>query len=265
MSIDRQTDRQTSIDRQTDRQTAKKFRCLCIYNKMVKIPAWKKKAMGRKKTALGYRNRRLARSVIGRGLRQPVHFIKRSYWVRDSLSAVLGQNTNFSFTPKLSDLPGYTEITNLYDAYCVKGAKIEIIPKHTQSPAVFQVDSGANPGMITINTEGMIHSVLDYNSLGAGFGVNDLVQYENHRMSRTNKIHSRYFKPRVLTPAYQAGITTAYGEQKNKWISTANPDVVHYGMYGIVDLLSTSPGFVGDGLMKFDYLVTLYIACKNVR
>ena len=220
--------------------------------------------MGRKKAALGRRSK-FGRSQLGRGLRQPVHFIKRSYWVRDTINAVLGQNTNFSLTPKLSDLPDYDEITKMYDAYCIKGCSVQIVPKHTQSPAVFQVDSGSNPGMIAINTEGMIHSVLDYNSLGSGFGVNNLVQYQNHRMSRTNKIHKRYFKPRVLTPAYQSGVTTAYGESKDRWISTASPDVVHYGMYGIVDLLSTSPGFVGDGLMKFDYLVTLYIACKNVR
>ena len=160
------------------------------------------------------------------------------------MQCVLGTQTNFSVEPALSDLPNYTELTNLYDQYCIKGVELKIIPKHTQSSQTFQVDSGSSPGMITVNTEGTIHTVLDYNQLGAGFGINDLVQYQNHRMGRTNKIHKRYFKPSTLTSTYNGGVTSAYAVQKDKWISCANAGVPHYGLYGAIDLQSTSPGAV---------------------
>ena len=227
---------------------------------MVEIPQWKRRAMGRKKVALGRRRLGLRRGMIGTGLRQPVQFFKRSKWTTAQISAPIGAITRWSVTPQASDIPNFIEFQNLYDQYCIKGVKVTLFPKFTQMQGI-ETNPVAN---LTFNYNALpqIMSVLDYDDLGGSYTTNDLVQYQNLKMTRGHKLHSRYFKPAVATAVYSGGVTTAFSAiSKNKWIDTQRTDVIHYGCYGLIDSTNIANGVAVEYDVKVDY----YLAFKNVK
>lgn len=235
---------------------------------MVKVPSWKRKAMAKKRMAIPRRNRFALRSRMGRGLRQPVQFFKRSKWTTGQISAPLGSITRFSLEPVLGDVPNFTEFTSLYDQYQIKGVKITLFPKFSQVQGIQTLDSGAPlPGPYPTNFLGVVATVIDYDGNLGSFAMTDLVQYQNLKMTRGNKLHSRYFKPAIAANVFRTSTaaTSGYAVEKNRWLDCQYTDISHYGMYGIVDLTNVSPAWVGTGDVIYDVKVDYYLAFKNVR
>lgn len=232
----------------------------------MKVPQWKKKALAKKMSTLPRRNRMAARSRIGRGIRQPVQFFKRSTWRTGFVTCPLGVVTNFKCEPTLADVPNYTEFTSLYDQYQIKGIKITLYPKFSEVAGVGEQTVGGISGYGSLNLMGQIASVIDYDGISTTPSMNDLVQYQNLRITRGHQTHHRYFKPAVASSVFKntSALTSAYGMVKNKWLDCSNADVTHYGLYGIVDLSNLSPSFLGVNV-DYDVKVDYYLAFKNVR
>lgn len=192
------------------------------------------------------RNRRvglgLRRSARMGGLRQPVQYFKRATYKINAITATSGGPSFVDFTFQLADVPNHTEFTALYDQYCIKGVKMEFIPR-------FNV---ANLG----DTIPELFSIVDYDgsapSTEPGF-----LQYQNLKMTRGTQIHKRYLKPAVLPQVFQ-GVTTGYSIKKNQWIDSADDALPHYG---VSTWLPTS----GANNPSWDLKVTYYLAFKNVR
>lgn len=182
------------------------------------------------------------------------------------ITAAFGVATQWKYEPTLDSLPNFTDFTNLYDQYCIKAIKVSLFPKFSQVEGVSVQDAGAGlSGLGAVNLMGQVASVVDIDGNGPTT-MNELMQYQNVKMTRGNKIHSRYFKPAVAASIFKSttALTSAYGPKKSVWLDCSNPDVTHYGLYGIIDLSGVSPSFVGAGF-SFDVKVDMYIACKNVR
>lgn len=200
------------------------------------------------------RRKRLARPMIRRpmrSLRQPVHYFKRTQyysglWTNSTTSDVFN---NISFI--LASVPGYTEFTSLYDQYRINGVKITLIPRGNQS------DIGA--ASTTAAQSVGIFSVVDYDDTSLLTSLNQALQYQNCKMTRTHQQHSRYLKPRVEVNALSS---TAPGNANvmpvRGWVDCDFPNTPHQGVKYV---FQQSP----NSVQTFDVKVDYYLAFKNVR
>jgi len=199
------------------------------------------------------RRKRWARKPMRmvRSLRQPIHYFKRTQyysglWTNSTASDVFN---NFSFI--LAAVPGYTEFTNLYDQYRINAAKITIIPRGNQS------DIGV--ASTTVAQSVGVFSVVDYDDTSLLTSLNQALQYQNCKMTRTHQQHSRFIKPRVELNAL---VSTLPGNgnavSTRGWIDCDFPNTPHQG---IKYVFQQSP----NSVQTFDVKVDYYLAFKNVR
>lgn len=148
----------------------------------------------------------------------------------------------------LSDLPGYQDFTSLYDMYKINKVIFKIIPKYTEAPLA----SGTSVANSNIQ---QIHSAIDYDDGTAAANINVLTQYQSHRMTRGNKIHTR-----TLVPKVQANVSSLSALPKaNQWIDCDQPAVAHSGVKYIIPAASAAGTFT-----YYDLEVTMYLSMKNV-
>lgn len=200
--------------------------------------------------------RRLRRPVYRRRLRTSrrprlsslkVHHFRRTFTLTQlgssNAGAVLG---GYNFT--LSQLPNYTEFTNLFDSYRINKILVKFIPSHNSS------DVGAG-GQYIPN----FHTILDYNDSTAPASLNAMYEYQNWRMSRGVSAHKRIWTPASLdSVATTAGVASSNPTYK-QWISTSSADIPHYGLkYGI------EPSVALNDIVWSVY-VTMYFSCKSVK
>lgn len=129
---------------------------------------------------------------------------------------------------KLSDVPNSTEFTTLFDAYRIKGVKLEFIPIYNSH----EINEG--PASSPFDRLGMplMTFARDLDDSTAPVNENTILQYAaNRRVNLSSKKTIYIANPRVAQTVYQSGITAAYSEAKrNVWIDCANPSVPHYGL-----------------------------------
>lgn len=158
-----------------------------------------------------------------------------------------------AFTFALSDLPNYSEFTNLYDQFQIVAVKFEIIPKFNA------VD--LNP--MSTWSQGVlpnIHSVLDYNDSTAPTSLTEMMQYKNYRRSRGNQIHKRYFKPATLSQNYESAVSTSYTSKWKDWISTDDPTTPYYCIKVCWDACG-----VVEYQPTYDIYAKYYFQCKSTK
>lgn len=205
------------------------------------------------------RNVRRKKYQRGRLYRAPktaiVHHYKRSQVIK---ATPAGQNlTNYVFT--LDSSPGYTDFTNLYEMYSIRGIKVRIIPTVN---AAFLDTGELYSNAVTSSTagSGWIHTVLDRDGQPPA-NLNEMAQEADYKVSRASGIHKRYWVPNILGMAYETVSTTGYTPKYKQWISTNDPNVPHYGLtiYWDIDITAN------PDLARFKIVVTYYIACKGTR
>lgn len=186
----------------------------------------------------GYRNK-----VV----KQPVqYFTRTSYQLSGYSIAAGGAAAGFARVFRLSAVPNASEFTNLYDQYQVKGVKISLIPRYTESTA------GTAGSLI-----GNMWSAIDYDDASPPANVDTLLQYQNVKRTRLNQVHSRFIRPCIANEIFNTGIATAYAPKRNVWIDCTSDTVEHYGIKLWID--SSAAG------VTFDVQVKFYLAFKNVR
>lgn len=178
-------------------------------------------------------------------LRQPVQYFKRVQYQASWLTLNAGspgQGRALNFT--LAAVPNASEFTTLYDQYQIKSVKVQVIPKFTETAlGEFQ---------------GNMWSALDYDDANAPTALATLLQYQNLKRTRMNRLHKRYIRPCLSAEIFNTGLTTTYSPKRNTWIDCASDTTEHYGMKLWFD------GLNSDTII-YDLQVTYYLAFKNVR
>lgn len=185
------------------------------------------------------------RSKIPRELSNDrVHFVKRfadggSFTVANSV--YLGVARSFA----LNQIPGFAELTALYDQYKICGVKIQFIPPFDNRDNLATVDSP--------NISSRFYTAIDYNDSTPPLSLDELRQYENAKMTTVNEKHVRYIPaPKFLNNS---------GQNVNDWISTGNPNTAHYGIkFGIEPTLQTG---IINYLVNTEY--TFYLCFRNIK
>jgi len=111
----------------------------------------------------------------------------------------------------LATVPNYTEFTDLYDFYRITGIVIHYLPDQTQLISTGNVNSTDNIPLIT---------VVDTSDVNPPISVDELREYDNHKVRSIITPFREYFVPKWLD---------AERSQRTSWVACANPNTRYYG------------------------------------
>lgn len=172
-----------------------------------------------------------------------------------ALSTIVATSTNTQFGASvfsLSDVPGFGEFTTMFDFYKIKAIRLSFIPV---SNVTLETGNAATIVPNTIYNQ-RIFTVIDYNDAGIPGTIDELRQYPNCKWSPGNKIHTRYFKPRVIIDANSVSSAVEYKAQP--WINSSE-DLDYYAIKWAIENSSA----VGTQLYKLE--AKYYMLFKNPR
>lgn len=239
----------------------------------------KRRSYGRRKRYTRKRMYRKRYSKRGNfNLSKNIHYIKRqgaAMWsmatntvIADVLAPAPGTELVIPFTPRMGDLPGSDEFYPLYDMYRLKAIKVSFIPMCNTTQFQTYAGTGTTGGSLGATGAYNVRSytATDYN-LAADSGhlvttIDQLRQYQSCKWKPYTKIHSRYFKPKLLF----ANNTVMSGRQV-PWLplsidsgTAAGSYVRQSGLYFCVDATNLPAGTL---LYKIEY--KMYLQFKAVR
>lgn len=178
------------------------------------------------------------------GPAQPVQYFKRTLYMKANRVSSTAADTFAGVQFTLNDVPNVAEFTSLYDQYQIKGIKYSLIPRISET----------DPAQQSLPNIG---SVIDQDDASAPTSIDQLTQYQNFRLTRGNKVHSRYWKPAIAQEVFGGGVLTAYAPRKNVWIDCNSAAVPQYGIKFFIQQTAV--------VITFDVKIDYYIAFKNVR
>lgn len=207
--------------------------------------------------------------VYGRGVRralagrQAIQFFKRSQYITGGWTVQGGASIRtYNPTFQLTNLPDFNEFQGLYDQFCIKAIKINLINRGNS------VDSAINSTTPAVTGQSaLVALVLDYTDANPLASFNEATQYESMKMSRGWQGHNRYFVPAIQAEANQSSTTVGLMPKKRQWLTTSSTTgiggaiVPHFGVKFIAD----STGVALGNQVTFDVKITYYLAFKNVK
>lgn len=213
-----------------------------------------------------YRRRRNTRSRVRRTIggrkmvsrirmrRTPLnkrpHFFKRQVQLTSIYASPLG-DTFGSYVFKLSDVPGYTEFTALYDMFRINKVLLNIEPTWNATDA---------NSTSTLTYAPDVHSVIDYNDSANAGSLNELREYSTYKRTRQGRCHKRIITPAIQTQAYETLTTSAYTPKFRQWLSTDDATSPHYCIKYALDKTAT-----GQTNFTFRVYATYYLEMKACK
>jgi len=199
------------------------------------------------------RRKRMMRRRFKPVRRQPrgqpnIYSFKRTVFLKDDIIINAGTDYFATWDFPFSFLPAATDFTNLYDEYMIKKVVVKIIPKITNAAL------GAGSSSTNSNLQ-QIHSAIDYDDATVPSNISQLTQYQSHRMTRGNQIHTRVLVPKTELTA--GGSTAA--PKSYQWLDCDNTTISQRGL----KLAIPAPP-VANTQVSFDVMYVYYFSCKNV-
>lgn len=216
-----------------------------------------------------HRRRRPAHKKVGRkmmrrrgAIRRQVHKFKRqaflgTYTASNTSSGLSVVPIQKAFSFQLTDLPNYTEFTNLFDQYKINGVALRIIPKTS-----VQIQGGTS-GTTAALGYGEVVTVIDYDTASAPGSKNELLEYGSVKVTKSNRVHTRFLRPKLLNTIWRNSLSSGYAAVPSQFIDEAYTDIPHYGIRWWADAPASTG--VADSSMSYDVYATYYITCKNVK
>lgn len=176
-----------------------------------------------------------------------IHHFKRTLIGTDIPTATVTSYGAVFF--RLNQLPDFTEFQNLYDQFRINKVVWKLVPN------VNSAESGAAQKLP------QVHSVCDYNDSTAPTTLDELVQYNNYRMTMGSRIHNRKLTPAFLDNVYVTSAIQRPGNPNYKqWLSTSNStDVPHHGIKYAIGAIAAASA------ITYTPYLTFYISCKSVK
>lgn len=210
--------------------------------------AYRQKRRNARRKKSSTRPRRKYRSRV----RQPVQFFKRSTYLSGIVTATSTADIYGTQVFSISQVPNVAEFTTLYDQYKINLVKWQLIPRGNQSDVGTSTTTGQLMG---------VFSALDYDDNSAPTSIQDIMEYQNARMTRSNQIHKRVLKPRArvnIVGSGGAGVNGQIFGSRNPWIDCNAPTTPHFGIKYVLQQLPA-------GTQIYDMKIDFYMAFKNVR
>lgn len=191
------------------------------------------------------RRRRLARPrpMMRRRNPNPIHYFKRTAFYSGYLSGSTTADVGGALIGQLSQVPGYTEFTSLFDQYKIMGLRFRL------SPRANSAEVGTNQGIVKVFT------AIDYDGGTAPTVIADILQNESLKISKSTRDVVRYFKPRFN--ATTSALVGTGNMNTRGWLDCSNATVAHNSLQFVIQQLPA-------GVQSWDVYVTYYLAFKNV-
>jgi len=158
-------------------------------------------------------SKRITAPKFGGKIKQPVHYFKRNVDFGSISADGFGTETTGALNFSLIDVPGYTDFTNLYDAYKIVAVKVIFIP--TSDNTTTTISSS--------NYNNRLFTCLDYNDSGVPATINTVREYHNCKVTGNNVIHKRFIYPKLeLDTSHQFGA--------NPWTDINSSSVNYFGL-----------------------------------
>lgn len=193
---------------------------------------------------------RVARKRIVRTPRDMIK-TKRSYYM---VNPIMNTEKFDAWKFRLSDLPDYTEFTELFEYYRITGVRIRY------------TFNGTNASLPIGNSYAFMPSIMYAQDLNDAIAETrpDLMQHDKVTFKSLNRPGSVFIRPKTQVMMYEGVAGTGYAEGVNKWINTSDPNVEHYGWkYSVNGDLEGGAGATAMGKMIF--LITYYIEFKGAK
>lgn len=192
-----------------------------------------------------YRKKRRVRRTrrVPRPLGRSQRFLRTSYL--GTIAPGASAPTYDAYDFKLSDLPDYTEFTNLFDEYYIYKISLMFIPMRTQL--------NTNPA----STVPWFIYAVDKDDSAPVTSYDALLQYPAVKITQMTKKVYVTFRPRFSSVVYNTAVTSGYGSRTG-WLDCSNASIPHFGFkYGIDSAT----------LNQYQYVVwcKYTILCRGVR
>lgn len=213
----------------------------------------------------GYKRR--LRRTMGRLVKSPrfnnVLNVKRTFWLENwSLSTVATSNFWRYYTFTLAQLPSYTEFTNIFDTFKLRGVKVTFRPRYDSFSGENTTDTTL-PG-ITNQAGNYVHVINDPYSTVTPSGtytttnLNSFLENGNVKTHNGNRPFSFYVRPCV--DSYVSGSSTA-SRKRSPWMQTNNAPQVHNGAHIFLQDINMT----GTSGNSYDVFYTFYLSFKNLK
>lgn len=169
-----------------------------------------------KKTRKNYRKRYTKRIPRYLGNPKQAMFYYTRYADFGSITSTSASTQYGASAFNLTQVPGYTDFTALYDFYKIKAIKLSFIP--------WSNVTNGNSGTEFFQR---IFTAIDYNDVGIPTSVPELQQYKSCKWSPNNRIHKRYIKPKTIIDSFNELALTL---DKQPWVPTTNTGNSYYGI-----------------------------------
>jgi hypothetical protein len=161
-----------------------------------------------------------------------------------SAQGVTGGTVLGGVTFALSQIPNYTNLTNLYDDYQIEKVEIAFFLRLNQSVAEGLPRLSVYPDFDDATSPPTIGNVFNH------------PRVTQHIFTEAHPEYKICIEPRVSIPAYQGAFTGYTVAPAKVWVDCANAGVQHYGLkYGIENLTNTS--------QYIDVYVKYFIGMRN--
>lgn len=188
--------------------------------------------------------RRPRRTLSTRSLN--IHHFKRTI----TFDPIISQTTDSfgSYAFQFNQLPNFSEFIQLYDSYRINKMVIKYVPN------INSANAGSTPMC-------QFHSVLDYNDATPLTLLTSAFEYQNWKMTRGAKVHTRTLTPAILDGVGNAGgVTPSFVKPAYKqWIATSSANIPHFGLKWVAEATTN----VSD--IDWRPYITVYFSCKSVK
>lgn len=211
--------------------------------------AKKKRAAPRTRDAASFRSPTGGiRPTVERPFERVTDVIGFSRWLTTSIYPSTTASIPTVWVFKLNQLPGYTEVTSMYDQYRI-----------TQVDVIYEPASRAGPSTAT-GTAGAPHLLVRVNFDGGNSASYDQMrEYDNTRVYSAYQRWEHRFTPKISMMAYNGATSTGYSvAQGSPWVSTSNADVEYYGLQFAFPQVTGTTQFGGTLLFH------VHVEAKNV-
>ncbi len=139
--------------------------------------------------------------------------------------------TTGAYSFALSDLPGYTDFTSLFDQYRIAQITARFIP----GVSLF----GASTTTTDIPD---LHTAIDLDDATAPASVDTIRQFSTHQVTPNQRYVERVFTPRFALASYSGAFTSYAQSNPGQWIDSNSPSVEHYGIKQGLTAVSVASG-----------------------
>jgi hypothetical protein len=156
-------------------------------------------------------------------------------------------NTYNGYYFTLSGLPGFGELTSVFDQYRFLKIEVRYHPEYSESQVGQELALG------------FLATCIDFDDSSAPASVGAVLEYNNHSITSLLKDHRRSFRPRAALGVYQAGVFSGFGmAPPGQWCDMASPNIQHYGLKSVIK---------NDMNISITYLLTITctVACRAAR